>query len=165
LGTTVLLSKHTHPVWKVFSLDTPAVIELQSLFFIFHLFLSKKMTNTGKKFEKQVENTDAVVVKSEFGRLVQDNRWYQLYRSKTFTDFELVCKDTKFSVHKCVLISSASQYFKTLFDSDWKETESGVITIPDGISVDVLDSFIIYLYTSFIESSQAIHPLMELYKL
>jgi hypothetical protein len=93
------------------------------------------------------------------------DRWLQLYEAKKFTDFKLICNQKEYHLHKCVLGASSSEYFSTLFDSEWKESESGELKIPEGISVGVMDAFIVYLYTNKTEGEVFKDNMLELYEL
>jgi hypothetical protein len=93
----------------------------------------------------------------------QVNRWYRMYQDKQFADISLVCDDKKeFRVHKCVLVSSGAAYFERLFNSEWKESTTGVIQAPAGVSSRGMELFIIYMYTSAINCSHASQYYLEL---
>jgi hypothetical protein len=103
------------------------------------------MENT---FNTPTTSSELIFTESGTGKGRDDDRWFQLLKTKKFTDFKLICNQKEYHLHKCVLNSSSSEYFKTLLDSQWAESDSGQLEIPEGISVDVMDAFIVYLYTN-----------------
>jgi hypothetical protein len=78
------------------------------------------------------------------------DRWYQLRNEGDIADFQIICDGFVFWVHQSVLASSNSEYFRALFNSEWKETTQRSITVPPGISRDAVNYFIGFLYTEVI---------------
>lgn len=92
------------------------------------------------------------------------HRLFRLYNEHKFSDFLLLCHGKEFFVHKCIL-SCSCLFFERLFDSEWKESETGSIHIPDHISHDALEHFLIFLYTGKIQYFDLEQFLFELYEL
>jgi hypothetical protein len=78
------------------------------------------------------------------------DRWFQLRNEGDIADFQIICDGCVFWVHESVLASSNSDYFRALFNSEWKETAQRSITVPAGISRDAVYYFIGFLYTGVI---------------
>jgi hypothetical protein len=120
--------------------------------------------NKNSSYEKVAVVSEMNVIGSSVGTDPKVD-WLQLYEAKKFTDFKLICNQKEYHLHKCVLGASSSEYFSTLFDSEWKESESGELKIPEGISVGVMDAFIVYLYTNKTEGEVFKDNMLELYEL
>jgi hypothetical protein len=90
---------------------------------------------------------------------------YAMFKDKLFTDFQLVCKEQSYSVHKLVLLSK-SRYFQGLFNSEWKESGKATMEIPQqDISNEVFEAFLLFLYTNCIEYSVLKQHHLNLYDL
>eukprot|EP00092_Neocalanus_flemingeri_P028708 GFUD01031169.1.p1 GENE.GFUD01031169.1~~GFUD01031169.1.p1 ORF type:complete len:369 (+),score=110.59 GFUD01031169.1:135-1241(+) len=61
------------------------------------------------------------------------------------SDIVIECQEKKFHCHK-IILGARSPVFSRMFDTDMKETRSGVITVDD-IDVDILEAVIEYIYT------------------
>jgi hypothetical protein len=107
--------------------------------------------------------------KEEAGNITIDtlknDRLYNLYKEGKFSDFSMICNEKEFQVHKCILATSSSDFFQRLFLSDWKEAETGFIEVPEGISHQAFELFIIYLYTLQMETEAMKQYIFELYEL
>ncbi|KAJ5079849.1 ankyrin repeat ph and sec7 domain containing protein secg-related [Anaeramoeba ignava] len=70
---------------------------------------------------------------------------------ESYFDFEIICEKNKtsFKTHKSIL-SSRSQYFKTLFKSKMKEYQENKLILKD-VSSSILSSILNYLYSGKIE--------------
>jgi hypothetical protein len=96
---------------------------------------------------------------------LKNDRLYNLYKEGKFSDFSMICNEKEFQVHKCILATSSSDFFQRLFLSDWKEAETGFIEVPEGISHQAFELFIIYLYTLQMETEAMKQYIFELYEL
>lgn len=83
------------------------------------------------------------------------NSWkkFDNYRKeKLFTDIDLIVDGKSFSCHKAVL-SASCKYFEALFSGKWKNgAGDGKISIP-GISADIMEILISYIYTKDVQVS------------
>ncbi|KAJ5079244.1 pep-cterm sorting domain-containing protein [Anaeramoeba ignava] len=70
---------------------------------------------------------------------------------ESYFDFEIICEQnqTSFKTHKSIL-SSRSQYFKSLFDSKMKEYQENKLILKD-VSSSILFSILNYFYSGKIE--------------
>ncbi|KAJ5079191.1 pep-cterm sorting domain-containing protein [Anaeramoeba ignava] len=71
--------------------------------------------------------------------------------NETYFDFEIICEQNKisFKTHKSIL-SSRSQYFKSLFNSKMKEYQENKLILKD-VSSSILFSILHYFYSGKIE--------------
>ncbi|KAJ5070677.1 hypothetical protein M0811_10747 [Anaeramoeba ignava] len=71
--------------------------------------------------------------------------------NESYFDFEIICEQNKtsFKTHKSIL-SSRSQYFKTLFNSKMKEYQENKLILKD-VSSSILFSILNYFYSGKIE--------------
>ncbi|KAJ5079372.1 hypothetical protein M0811_04393 [Anaeramoeba ignava] len=71
--------------------------------------------------------------------------------NESYFDFEIICEQnqTSFKTHKSIL-SSRSQYFKSLFNSKMKEYQENKLILKD-VSSSILSSILNYLYSGKIE--------------
>ncbi|KAJ5067815.1 btb/poz protein [Anaeramoeba ignava] len=72
-------------------------------------------------------------------------------QKESYFDFEIICEQdkTSFKTHKSIL-SSRSQYFKSLFNSKMKEYQENKLILKD-VSSSILSSILNYLYSGKIE--------------
>ncbi|KAJ5077687.1 speckle-type poz protein [Anaeramoeba ignava] len=70
---------------------------------------------------------------------------------ESYFDFEIICEQnqTSFKTHKSIL-SSRSEYFKTLFKSKMKEYQENKLILKD-VSSSILSSILNYFYSGKIE--------------
>jgi hypothetical protein len=70
-----------------------------------------------------------------------------------------------YSLRKCVLFTE-SLYFRTLFSSNWKEFDSGDAGLGGtGISKDVFEDFLFFLYTNLIPEEKLTKNFFQFYDL
>ncbi|KAJ5070991.1 kelch-like protein [Anaeramoeba ignava] len=72
-------------------------------------------------------------------------------QKENYFDFEIICEQNKtsFKTHKSIL-SSRSEYFKSLFNSKMKEYQENKLVLQD-VSSSILSSILNYLYSGKIE--------------
>ncbi|KAJ5078487.1 pep-cterm sorting domain-containing protein [Anaeramoeba ignava] len=72
-------------------------------------------------------------------------------QNESYFDFEIICEQNQisFKTHKSIL-SSRSEYFKTLFNSKMKEYQENKLILKD-VSSSILSSILNYLYSGKIE--------------
>ncbi|KAJ5070987.1 kelch-like protein [Anaeramoeba ignava] len=72
-------------------------------------------------------------------------------QNENYFDFEIICEQNKtsFKTHKSIL-SSRSQYFKSLFNSKMKEYQENKLVLKD-VSSSILSSILNYFYSGKIE--------------
>ena len=68
-----------------------------------------------------------------------------LFDNELFVDMTMKCGEREFKVHKAVL-AAQSPVFKSMFEADMRETQSGLIDIPD-TDPEVISDMLRYLYT------------------
>jgi hypothetical protein len=96
-----------------------------------------------------------------------DHTHFQMLRTGNYSDFTLKWSRKEYFLHKYVLYSE-SLYFKTLFSSEWKETDARVyeLVLPKKeVSRKAFFDFLSFLYTGFITEEDLLVSLFELYDL
>jgi hypothetical protein len=96
-----------------------------------------------------------------------DHTHFQMLRNGNYSDFTLKWNRKEYSLHKYVLYSE-SLYFKTLFSSEWMETNARVyeLILPKKeVSRKAFFDFLSFLYTGFITEENLLMSLFELYDL
>jgi hypothetical protein len=90
---------------------------------------------------------------------------YSLLLNGKYSDVKIKLAHLEYQLHKCVLFAE-SGYFQTFLKSDWKESNSGEITISGKeISQNSFEVFLAFLYTGFITEKSLETSLFELYDL
>ncbi|KAJ5070069.1 btb/poz domain-containing protein [Anaeramoeba ignava] len=81
----------------------------------------------------------------------QNQNQNQNEKEESYFDFEIICEQNKtsFKTHKSIL-SSRSQYFKSLFKSKMKEYQENKLILKD-VSSSILSSILNYFYSGKIE--------------
>eukprot|EP00795_Rhopilema_esculentum_P009277 gene9277-16971_t len=69
----------------------------------------------------------------------------QFRRDKVLCDVKILSQDREHHAHR-VILAAGSDYFRTMFESDFKETQSGVIDLGD-ISSILMDIILDFIYT------------------
>ena len=55
--------------------------------------------------------------------------WYDMYVNQKLTDFEIHVDNKIFRAHKVVLYGKGGDYFKSLFETKFKEAEHSSLTL------------------------------------
>jgi len=79
-----------------------------------------------------------------------ERRLRHFFNDEEFSDVTFVVQDRKVYAHKMVL-SMVSNYFRTMFTSGFRESESGEVEIPD-CSYDSFIAVVEYIYTGRLPS-------------
>jgi hypothetical protein len=89
-----------------------------------------------------------------------------MFKEGNYCDFALNWNGSNYSLHRCVL-SSESLYFQTLFNSEWKESNSGQLNLPQetSISKEAFEVFLVYCYTQLITKETLVDFFFELREL
>jgi len=95
-----------------------------------------------KKKKKEKKN---VVLFSNFHhkKLTQD--FESIINSQEYSDITVTCGNKEFKCHK-IILTSRSQVFKTMLESNMKERETGSIEIKD-MKLEVFEDLLRYIYT------------------
>jgi hypothetical protein len=114
---------------------------------------------------------DACSIKKKFPKFAlaianpSEHYRYAMLKQGQFSDFALKWNKKKYPVHRCVVYSE-SLYFQTLFSSDWKESASGQVVLPnENTSRQAFESFLLFLYTGRIRRVDLEQYIFELYDL
>jgi hypothetical protein len=96
----------------------------------------------------------------------EDHCEYRMFKEGNYSDFALNWNGSNYSLHRCVL-SSESLYFQTLFNSEWKESNSGQLNLPQetSISKEAFEVFLVYCYTQLITKETLVDFFFELREL
>jgi hypothetical protein len=90
---------------------------------------------------------------------------YEMFKKGHYSDFTLKWKNTEYPVHKYVLFSE-SLYFQTLLKSNWMESNSVTLDLPENwITEKSFEDFLSYLYTNVITEEALKVNLCNLYYL
>jgi hypothetical protein len=88
-----------------------------------------------------------------------------MFMEGQFSDFKLIWNTQEIPVHKCILFSE-SGYFRDLISGEWKDSQQGVIDIPDReIDNKTIEVFLHFIYTNLITSADLKQFLHELHYL
>lgn len=69
----------------------------------------------------------------------------ELRESKILCDTTIRAEGTDFAAHRCVL-TAASEYFRALFTTDFKENETNVVELKS-ITSDAMNEVLQFMYT------------------
>jgi hypothetical protein len=88
---------------------------------------------------------------------------YRMFKEGNYSDFQLNWNGNNYSLHRCVL-STESLYFHTFFNSEWKESNSGQVNLPEetSISSEAFELFLVYCYTRLITKENLVNFFFEL---
>jgi hypothetical protein len=91
---------------------------------------------------------------------------YRLVKDGNYSDFKLNWNGNEYLLHRCVL-SSECFYFRTFFNSEWKESNTGQVNLPQdsSISAKAFELFLIYCYTHLITKENLVSHFFELREL
>jgi hypothetical protein len=91
---------------------------------------------------------------------------YRLFKEENYSDFKLNWNGNVYHLHRCVL-SSECLYFRTLFNSKWKESNTGAVNLPEekSISHEAFEVFLAYCYTLLITKGNLVNFFFELREL
>jgi hypothetical protein len=120
---------------------------------------------SGKKSQvKEVENDDFAELQ-DYVKDPSKHYRYAMFKDKLFSDFNLICKEQSYSVHKLILFSN-SRYFERMLNSEWKESAKSTVEFPDQvISNEAFEAFLVFLYTNSVECSVLKKYLLDLFYL
>ena len=80
----------------------------------------------------------------------------QMLNDKTFSDFEIECKEKVFSCHKTVL-AARSEVFKAMLCMDGEEAKNNRLVIKD-FEQEQVSAMLVFIYTGKIEDDVTVEP-------
>jgi hypothetical protein len=90
---------------------------------------------------------------------------YEMLKKVRYSDFTLKWNKKEYPVHKYILFSE-SLYFQTFLKSNWMESNSGTLDLPESwVSQKSFEDFLTFLYTNVITEEALKDGLFDLYYL